>query len=82
MSSTSVVEGLLGELDDAVVHAQSCMWLIRKKEKLVPKGVRLFVVGRFGIYLLHAKKVCLAFFFFFFSLLINFGGWSIGFVDF
>jgi hypothetical protein len=58
-SVSPVVESLLGELDDAVVHSQSCMWLVRKKEKLVPKGVRLFVVGRFGLYLLHAKKVCL-----------------------
>jgi len=55
--NSAQLDAALSEFDDVSVHAQPCAWLVRKKDKLVSKGVRLVVVGRFGIYLINAKKV-------------------------
>jgi hypothetical protein len=74
--NSAQLDAALSEFDDVSVHAQPCAWLVRKKDKLVSKGVRLVVVGRFGIYLINAKKVrslrrkkmFFLFFFFFFPL--------------
>ena len=55
--NVDVITAQLVDLDDTIMHVQLVQVLARKKDKVVPKAQRACVVGRFGLYLVHNKKV-------------------------